>query len=92
MAKYHCAYLSDGVRRTASVDACSASEAASKMQRLVWAPGCGPIGTPRPAARGQASERLILVSLLLAGALGLASALPSSAQAPQQVALSAALQ
>ena len=50
-----CAYRADGMTHTARVRARNAAHATRKMRQIDWAPGCGPIGTPRQMTAPQAA-------------------------------------
>ncbi len=56
-------YRSDGVTHTARIRATSVADAARRMRNLDWAPGCGPIGLPRPM-EAPAPQRLSLATQL----------------------------
>jgi hypothetical protein len=43
---FECRYKSDGRIYTCRVRATSAEDAQEKLQKLDWAPGCGPVGAP----------------------------------------------
>lgn len=74
MPRYACPYISDGVLRSAVIQAGSAPEAAEKMARLPWAHGCGPAGRPKRVP-GRSTANLVAGLSVFGLALAASSAL-----------------